>query len=217
MGLGQFHIEYLRVKEGWVSGQLGKPAINLNRYLFQYGDPFPYTQVDELLKGVVCQHCRVRGDAYRGERFWALGLARTKTTLNPLHLCIPILTEQKILWGVCLCWESPQPETHDFYLLTPNLKVLLALHLIPFPLWQPQHAGPDHTFLSPLSALTLLAHDWDVFVSPVPPTFESVEEGACLTILQSQKHLRGQPLFWDDLPNTLNILLGGDQLVRSIP
>jgi hypothetical protein len=144
---------------------------------------------------------------FNSDEFWALALARLKDNLNPFHLCVPILTSPAILWGISHCWTSVHPDSHEIYFLFPNLKVLLALQLLPFPLWRPPR--PEHYYYAPdpIAATTLIVRDcWSVFVSPPPPTFKDVDEGVCLVALGEQRNLRGQPLFWDDQPSILKAL-----------
>jgi hypothetical protein len=164
----------------------------------------------ETLNGVLCPRCKAYANLppFNSDEFWALTLARPKNSPDFFHLCVPILTSTAIVWGICHCWASVHPDTHDFYFLFPNLKVLLALQLLPFPLWRPPN--PEHYYYAPdpIAATTLMVKDcWGVFISPPPPpTFKDVNEGACLVALSGQRNLRGQPLFWDDKAHILNAL-----------
>jgi hypothetical protein len=201
--------EGVKELEVQMMGLLGKPAINLNDYLALYGEPLKRSDVIATFNEILCPYCKAytKAPPFSGNEFWALALARPKDNPNFFHLCVPILTPPAILWGICQCWASVHPDTHDIFLLFPNLKVLLALQLLPFPLWRPPN--PEHYYYvpDPIAATTLMVKDcWGVFISPPPPTFNDIKEGACMVALSEQRGLRGQPLFWDDQPNILNAL-----------
>jgi hypothetical protein len=209
-------------KDAWeleaeMADLLGKPAVNLNIYLARYGEPLRRSDVIDNFKDVLCPNCKAytkQPPFSNNDEFWALALARPKDNLNIFHLCVPILASPAILWGICHCWASVHPDTHDIYLLFPNLKVLLALQILPFPLWRPPNPERYYFAPDPIAATTLMVRDcWGVFVSPPPPTFKDVEEGLCLVALSEQKRLRGRPLFWDDQARILNALnLNSDNL-----
>jgi hypothetical protein len=197
------------IKDEWMSEQLGKPAINFNIYLARYGKPLKRSDVISNLNDILCPNCKAytKTPPFNSDEFWALTLARPKNSPDLFHLCAPILTSAAIVWGICHCWASVHPDTHEIFFLFPNLKVLLALQLVHFPLWRPPR--PEHYYYAPdpIAATTLMVRDcWSVFISPPPPTFNDIKEGACMVALSEQKNLRGQPLFWDDQARILNAL-----------
>jgi hypothetical protein len=201
--------ESIKELEAQMMCMLGKPAINLNVYLAHYGEPLRRSNVMGILNDVLCPYCKAHAKSppFNDNEFWALALARPKDNLNFYHLCVPILTRPAILWGICQCWASVHPDSHDIYILFPNLKVLLALQLVRFPLWRPPR--PEHYYYAPdpIAATTLMVRDcWGVFISPPPPTFSDIKEGVCMVALSEQRNLRGRPLFWDDQPTILNSL-----------
>jgi hypothetical protein len=206
----------VRELEVEILGLLGKPVINLNFYLARYGKPLKRSDVISNFNEILCPRCKAytKQPPFNSDEFWALALARPKDNLNIFHLCVPILTAPAIMWGICHCWASVHPNSHDIYLLFPNLKVLLALQLLPFPLWRPPN--PEHYYYAPdpIAATTLMVKDcWSVFISPPPPTFKDVDEGVCMVMLGEQRKLRGRPLFWDNQAYILNVLnLNGNNL-----